>query len=781
MMKYLIVFCIFLTLAMPAMAQSTDSPAKRQLDFALGLFQRRDYKAAAPEFQLYLNNPEWKEKRDLAGFFLAESYRLLPQPAEAAQAYQALLDAGATGEYAAKAKYRLAKIRLDEGKGKETITLLLPLVDGTLLPAEFREGVLYSLGAACSQTGDPKSAVDWWEKFRKEFPDSPNARRALLGQGLEEARIPDCEKAITYLGEWLAKKEAAEDPAYPVALQEMARCEELTGKSEAAIGHYLALSGTTKEEAPHDRALLSAAGIAFGLPDWKAFDQLIPRMRKELKTPGSRLRWFVYEGNRYYRDNQWKPALDSFSQASKLAAEAKLPPATGEVPLPTQLQIRQAWCAHALKDWKLSLELLDKVTVEGPPADEVFFLKGEAHKGQAQWQEAADSYNKVSATSPHKPLALRSEAEALHRIGKWEQGKNVIVQALAQTKAGPERVSLLVRAGDCEREMEHWAAAAVAYASAVLETASQEVRGKTLFMEGWCRFRADDFAGAVAPLEQLATSFPDSPRMPEALFLLGQAYGRSGNSVSQIQRLEQLSKTFPEASWTADGLMQLAAAYAREGTREGVLSSLLRFQKTFPKQRMQKDYAVWLADALVQAGSYETALVTLKGLASETLSDEERESLLYLTALCNERCGRYEQARKEYKEILSTFPKGSTGLKDHLGLARTAKALGDVKDASSELMTGFGILHGGAEVQPSIEAQYYLLQGDLEFDAGRFEQAYRAYARTSILYQHPEYTPRALSRSAECKDKLGDKQTAASLREQLKKEFPGYHEEGNGK
>ncbi len=779
MINFQCVFPLILLLAFTSPVWSADSPAKRQLDFALGLFQRSDYKAAAQEFQLYLNNPEWKEKRDIAGFFLAESHRLASQSTEAAQAYQALLDAGATGEYAAKASYRLAKIRLDEGRGAEAIPLLLPLVEG-LLQAEFREGVLYSLGAAFSQTKDSKHAAEWWEKFRKEFPKSPNARRALLGQGIEESRIPDCQKAIVHLGEWLASKEASADPAYPVALQEIARCEEQLGKSGDAIEHYLTLSKTTKEEAPHDRALLSAAGIAFGMPDWKAFDQLMPRMRKELKIPSSRLRWFVYEGNRYYRDNKWKEALKSFDEASKLVSDANLPPASGELPLPLQIEIRQAWCAHALKDWKLSLEHLGKALAGGASGDDVAFLMGEAHKGLSQWPEAADWYAKVSESSPHKPLALRSETEACHKAGQWERGREVVKEALTQATAGPERVALLVRAGDCERELGQWANAAVSYASASLETASPEVREKTLFMEGWCRIRAEDYPGAIAPLEQLASSYPDSTRMPEVLFLLGQAYGRTSNSTSQIRRLEQLAQSFPTTNWTAEGLMQLAATYAKEGNRQGVLSSLLRFQKTFPDQKMQKDYAFWLADALVQAGSYETALVTIQALTKEPLPEEEQESLLYLSALCHERCNRYDMARKEYQEILALFPKGSTNLRSHLGVARSSKALGDVAEASREVMIGFEILHGGAEEQPSIEAQLYLLQGDLEFNAGRFEEAYRAYARTSILYRHPEYTPRALSGSALCKEKLGDAQAAASLREQLKREYPEYHAERSG-
>jgi TolA-binding protein len=79
-------------------------------------------------------------------------------------------------------------------------------------------------------------------------------------------------------------------------------------------------------------------------------------------------------------------------------------------------------------------------------------------------------------------------------------------------------------------------------------------------------------------------------------------------------------------------------------------------------------------------------------------------------------------------------------------------------------------------VEPSLEAQFYLLKGDLEYGVGSYAEAYLAYARTSILYLHPEYTPRALARSALCKEKMGDVAAAQALREQLQREYPDYRE-----
>lgn len=64
--RILLPVCLLMATLPAGMAQpAADTPAKRQLDFALGLFQRGEYLAAAEEFDLYLSKPEWTEKRDL--------------------------------------------------------------------------------------------------------------------------------------------------------------------------------------------------------------------------------------------------------------------------------------------------------------------------------------------------------------------------------------------------------------------------------------------------------------------------------------------------------------------------------------------------------------------------------------------------------------------------------------------------------------------------------------------------------------------------------------------
>ncbi len=765
--------CFTIVLSVPVChGQATDSPAKRQLDFALGLFQRGEYAAAIPEFKLYLKNPDWKERRDIADFFLGEAFRLQNQSSEAAQAYEALLASGATGEYRPLAAYRLAKIRLDEGQFDQVITLLLPLVE-QILPAEFREGVLYSLGSAHSGQGKPQEAVDWWEKFRKEFPKSPNARRALLGVAFEEARIPDCEKAAQHFEEWLGEAGAPKDPAYARVLTELAACEEKLGRKEAAREHFLRLADGSEGEA-RETALLQSARLAFEAGNWKAIDQLSPRMKKELKAPASRLRWFLIEGNRWYRTRDWKKAQQVYGEASETAQTANIAPGSGEAPLRAQIEVRRAWCAQALKDWKALLGFLDQAAQAGARGEEVDFLRGEGYRGLGDWKAAADAYAQVPEKSSYHQRAQRGEAEAALRDGQWERCRNQVDRILQGSDSLNDRISWWLRGADCDRQLGRWASAAIMYASASQTSATPEVREKALYLEGWCQVRAEDFDPAAKSLSLFRKDFPRSEWLPEVLLLLGQSYGKLGKTREQIEALETLAHGFPKSTWNAEGLLLLAAAYTKDGNREGVLASLLRYRENFPEKKLQKEYALWMTDALIQHGSTETALEVIHSLQGEELPQEEKENLLFLSGYCHEKGERWAAALENYRNLVAQFPQGKKVFPSHVGAGRALEKMGKIEDASKEVVAAFSVLQAGKMDQPAYEAQLYLLQGDVEFDSGSYEEAYRAYARTSILYQHPELTPLALEKSALCREKLGDTEGAEKLRQQLKKEYPSY-------
>ena len=92
--------------------QDTESPAReaegadqRQLDYANGLFARKLYDLAIPEYQKYLDDYPWRAGRANAYFSLGECYRNLHRESNAHTNLQKVLNDYGDSEFAGPAAF----------------------------------------------------------------------------------------------------------------------------------------------------------------------------------------------------------------------------------------------------------------------------------------------------------------------------------------------------------------------------------------------------------------------------------------------------------------------------------------------------------------------------------------------------------------------------------------------------------------------------------------------------------------------------------------------------
>ena len=83
---------------------------RRQLDYANGLFSRKLYDLAAPEYEKFLGQYPGAPGRSSAYFYLAECYRALNKTTAARTSFQSILDNYGDSEFAGPAAYGIAEI-----------------------------------------------------------------------------------------------------------------------------------------------------------------------------------------------------------------------------------------------------------------------------------------------------------------------------------------------------------------------------------------------------------------------------------------------------------------------------------------------------------------------------------------------------------------------------------------------------------------------------------------------------------------------------------------------
>jgi TolA-binding protein len=773
-----ILFLTLLSLAPTASSaqDASTSPAKRQLDFALGLYQRGDYKEALAEFEVYLNNPEWKDRRDLALFFSGEASLKAGDSRAALNHYEILARDFPDSRYRTLSLYRSAGIYIEAREGEKAVQVLKPIAEKEL-SKDLETGVWYSLGAAYSLVGDSTQSISWWRRVYEKAPESPEGLRALIGMGFESARSGNCEQAVERVQTWLKSKEAAASPTYPEALKRLAECEERLGAKESALKRWVTLLEIEAASSYWEEAIAGGLRIAFDLSDWKTFEQLAKRAGSQLKSPRSRFEWQVLEGARAYREKKWQEAFDRYGQALKEAES--LPQEQLEVNKRSldPIQIRSAWCAFALENWTAVEEVLASPTEAPHPNDEVLYLRGEASRNQGKWKDAQTLLAQVSEESNFKAEARTGEADAAYQGGDWKEAARLYEVLAPTAKDSEEAAVYYLRASEARRRLEEWAAAGILAAAAVSQTKIPAVRENALYLEGWSRIRAEEYQEAIRAFRDWTSEFQDSERTPEALALLGQAYRRIGDPTSECEVLERLVTQFPKNPWSADGLLNLAAAYSARSDRAGVLNSLVRYQSRYPDKPLHTDYAIWLAEELVESESGEAALGTVQNLLSRELKPAETEKCKFLMAAALELTQEWGKALEAYQTFLAEYPESRRRLEGLLGAAACAKEVGNGDVATMRVEEGLELLAKGGGYEPEIETRLFVLAGDLAFEKEDFQTAYRYYARPGILYRHPKWTPLALEKSALCKDRLGEADKARELREEIAKEYPDYRME----
>src|SRR5213079_3311719 len=91
-------------------ARETEGADQRQLEYANGLFTRKLYDLAIPEYQKYLDDYPGRPGRANAYFSLGECYRNLNRVSSARTNLQKVLNDYVDSEFAAPAAYALAEI-----------------------------------------------------------------------------------------------------------------------------------------------------------------------------------------------------------------------------------------------------------------------------------------------------------------------------------------------------------------------------------------------------------------------------------------------------------------------------------------------------------------------------------------------------------------------------------------------------------------------------------------------------------------------------------------------
>lgn len=736
------------------------SPEKAQISVANGLYARKLYELAAPEYERYLGIYGNGADRQTALFRLGECYSKMGNLNSAKNSYTMLLASFTAGDFIGPAAYRLADLFFQE--------------------KDYDDALPYFRQAS----------------VREKDPAVANAAKFYEARCLENLHHPNeaCDIYQTLL------VDKANNPFVDVSRFSLARLQLDLGQKNEALTQYQAIAAETTQPAAKAEATVKAALIELDLGDnAKAAVELkkalaLPEIGHFKEAAEFGLLRIDYNSGKYkdflqtyaMSESDLSPeekpdamllAASAYRQLGDQAAArtifeqiiAGFPDSTAakEARYTRLLTLYSAGDPDLVKEVDAYLAL----NPESEKKDQLALLKAEYFFKNNDFAHAAPLYESVQSSV----LSDTFRADAQFKLG-WsrvqthendkavkafsdfitEYNDNKLVpKALAQRALAYESLSDLPSAlKDCDELIDR-------YPKAPEREFALEQKARILGKQ-------DDNKGMSGAFALLLQDYPKTPAAANANYCIGWAAYDAKDYRGAIQPLEAARKLDKDQFFEKATFKIMLSYYNLGDQRVPLAREVDRYMKGGGKGKVPAEILRALGGDFFKANDFADSQKYLGELTARP-DATPADWLLLGTALS--RAGKFGDAEKAFGSYLKLsgpepVPK-ATGL---LALGQAQLGLSQFDDARKSAEDALALQPEGV-----LNAKGRLLSGDIDMASGRYDEAAKVFQSVSLIFSDDaEITPLALEKAYEALKKAGKNVEAEKVLNNLQSHFPEY-------
>jgi TolA-binding protein len=745
-------------------AADSGDPAKTQLGIADGLYLRKMYDLAIPEYEKYLGQFEGDADRASAMYRLAECYAKLGQEVPALNTYRLLIDEVGQGEFVGSAAFRLATRAFDRRDYQEAAPLFAKAYDNAKLP-EVKITARYYQAKCLELMGRKADAQTVYEDVvrsnndKNPYRDAANLSLAYLA--LENNQKTDALAHFDRLGREAAKPVVRAEALTRAGI--LASDLKQRDKAEQYFKDAIALNtpGKWKQVAQLELMKLQYDG--------DRFSQVLDSFSRNASSLNDETRPTVLllVANSYRQLGKYPKALEVYNQLLHRypnAAEA------------TDARFQRLVTLDVTKDPNLVSEV-DAFLATNPTrdrADKAKLLKAQALVQQSKYQAAAALYLELGQSSlpdayradccyaagyslsqvNDVPGAIEAFSALINRYPHYKMIATALLkrallyqsqrnyaaaiadfnQVIAQGKPGaaPERETALLEKGLTLGQQQDYLQMSTTFRQLLQEYAHSSGAAQANYWIGWAAFEAKRYTDAVAPLSEARKLNPAEYGDKVALRLLfcSQILNRLEDAAREIDNFMQ--GDLKRVSIVADGCRWVGGQFYNARNYAGAAKYLGLLAKS--DERSKLDSATWLmlGRAEIEQKQFSDAIEAIDAYLAATTDPADRAQGFLI-----------------------------------LGRAQLGAIQGDAASKSAEQ---------AMSLQPEgrLNADARMLIGDIDASKGDYENAARSYLSVAVLYEDPEVTPHALDAAYRAFQKAGNQDQASKTLSELKNRYPAY-------
>jgi TolA-binding protein len=753
-----------------APAPETDAADRRQLEYANGLFSRKLYDLAAPEYEKFLGQYPGASGRSAAYFYLAECYRALNKTSAARTSFQNVLDNYPESEFAGPAAYGIAEILfvqkdyagalplfhksaakskepalalsaryfearcLENVDRKDEAQTLYQQVAETKNPNQYREDARMAAGTIALAKGRKLDALRNYEALANETQKPALKAEATVRAGMVAVDLIQTEKGKT-----------------DKAMMEKALSLLQKGRSLAEAGKWKGIA-----EVGLVRLQYQSGQYDKVLAEYKRAEKEIPEeVRAEI---------MLIVGNSHRQLGHTKEADDIYRQ---IVAK-----------YPNKEEAKDAEYQRLINFYNTNAPTLlgeiDAYIASNPTperADQAKLLKAEHFYKEQKFADAAPIYAELRASN----LSPKLRSEAAYKLGwcyvQLKDGVNVIDAFDYFVKAfpdSPQMPSALTQRAIANQANKNYDAALEDLNTLLTKYPGAREREAALQQKALILGQKEDGKGMSDTFRQLLKEFPKSSVAAQANYYIGKAAFEAKDYKGCLAPLDAARQLNKEQYYNPASLRILSAFFYLKD-RPALSREVDAFVAAAPDARIPAEVLEWLGLEYYNEKNYAAAAKYLTLLGNvETLGTVKTDFWFYL-ADAQTKLKNFAGAEAAYEKYLQVAT-------DPAAKAKTLLALGATKIAAHKPDEAQKIAEEIMKLQPEgrVNAEARLLAGDVQLERQNFEEAGKAFMGVALLYDDPAITPRALQKAALAYQKAGKTEEADRVAKQLREKYPDF-------
>src|ERR1700736_1907504 len=613
-------------------------PAKAELAVADGLYIRKLYDLAVPEYEKYLGQFLTDSGRPSAMYRLADCYALLGQEQPALNTYRRLIDEVGTGEFVGSAAFRLGSREFD----KKNFQGAAPLYDKAYVNAKSPEVKLtarYYEAKCLELTGKKAAAAAAYEdvaKFPGKNPYRDAARLSLAYFALENNQKQQAFDLFDDLG--------------TSAIKSQVRAEALT---RAGI-----LAGDLKQKDKADQ-LFKAAIAPNGEGKCKQIAQL---EQMKLQYEGDKFSQVLdsFAKNANSLNDETKPSVlllvaNSYRQLSKhqkaLEIYNQLLRQYSNTPEAYDARYQRLVSLDAIKDPGLINEV-DTYLATGPNRDRVDkakLLKAQALVQQSRFEAAARLYEELTSSSlpdQYKADCYYAAGYALVQTKDSQGAIQAFSGLIARFPKHPMAAKALFKRATLYQDAKNFSAAVSDFGKIVSNYPASAERETALLQKGLTLGQQASYPEMATTFRQLLKEYPNGAGAPQAYYWIGWSAFEAKQFPDAIEPLIKARELNP-GEYTQRASLRLMLCYQHMNKKTETAKEIDAFVEKDPQQAaLVSDVCRWLGSEYYNEKDFTGAAKYLSLVAKSSEADKVDKGTWYILARSYNELSDFQNAQQ---------------------------------------------------------------------------------------------------------------------------------------